>query len=393
MFNKNDLQLVMSGVRCAVWVGLVSCLLLAGPAGLHAAEADQPTGQTETQPAAQTGQPQPWKPEAPVVKKFDWIQLNSGEWLKGELKRLYDKKLEFDSDELGLLELDWNDVKQVRGQRPFSVYFDERVTAEGLMLVTDEKVYVTIEGDRQEFERAQLVSFGPGATREIDYWSGKITFGATLTRGNTEQTQWSSEADIKRRTSNTRLTIDWLGNFTEADGEQTVDNQRLNFSYDVFMAREYYLRPIFGEFFRDPFSNIRYRYTVGTALGYHIIDTPKTEWDVTVGPAYQETRFESVEAGENETESTPALVGETRFDTELTRTLDFDFRYNFQIVNEASGTYTHTFNAKLSTELTRWLDLDLSFVWNRIQDPQPAEDGTVPKQDDFFYIIGLGIEF
>ncbi|MGB6288849.1 MAG: hypothetical protein WBF36_01825, partial [Desulfobulbales bacterium] len=32
----------------------------------------------------------------PPDDKFDWIQLTSGEWLKGELKFLYDFQVEFD---------------------------------------------------------------------------------------------------------------------------------------------------------------------------------------------------------------------------------------------------------------------------------------------------------
>ena len=35
----------------------------------------------------------------PPDDKFDWLQLNSGEWLKGEFKVLYDYEVEFDSDE------------------------------------------------------------------------------------------------------------------------------------------------------------------------------------------------------------------------------------------------------------------------------------------------------
>jgi hypothetical protein len=49
--------------------------------------------------------------------------------------------------------------------------------------------------------------------------------------------------------------------------------------------------------------------------------------------------------------------------------------------------------AAFETELTRWLDFDVSFVWDRIQDPQPNSDGTKPEQDDFYLIVGLGIEF
>jgi hypothetical protein len=39
-----------------------------------------------------------WTPPPP--DDFDWIQLNSGEWLKGEFKALYDEKVEFDSEEV-----------------------------------------------------------------------------------------------------------------------------------------------------------------------------------------------------------------------------------------------------------------------------------------------------
>jgi hypothetical protein len=51
----------------------------------------------------------------PRDEKYDWIQLKSGEWLKGNLNVLYNFSLEFDSDELGLLTLDLDDIKQIRG--------------------------------------------------------------------------------------------------------------------------------------------------------------------------------------------------------------------------------------------------------------------------------------
>jgi hypothetical protein len=67
--------------------------------------------------------------------------------------------------------------------------------------------------------------------------------------------------------------------------------------------------------------------------------------------------------------------------------------YNFQIVNEASGSYTHHLITSLETELTGWLDFDISFVWDRIQNPTPAADGTMPNKNDLQLIFSLGIEF
>ena len=148
-----------------------------------------------------------------------------------------------------------------------------------------------------------------------------------MTSGNTNQTQWNAIAKINRRTSSTRFITDYLGNFTKTEGVETINNQRLNTYFDVFRTREYFIRPIFGEYYKDPFKNIKDRITGGTGIGYHIMDTPKTSWDVFTGPAYQRTRFESVQAGQNSSESTPGFVAGTFFNTELTKTVDFDFSY------------------------------------------------------------------
>lgn len=98
-----------------------------------------------------------WGPPSALPEKFDWIQLTSGEWLKGDLKVLYDKKLEFDSDELDLLELDWEDVKQVRGHKLHSVRFEgPPVVVVGILKIIDDKVFVTTEEKVLEFDRSRL---------------------------------------------------------------------------------------------------------------------------------------------------------------------------------------------------------------------------------------------
>jgi hypothetical protein len=375
------------------WVCAMSCCFLVFNTNDPAAQQNDPAVKSETETKDEKMHRQPWDPPPPPPDEFDWIQLKSGEWLKGELKVLYQKKLEFDSEELELLEFDWEDVKQVRGHRIFSVRLEGPIIIEGLLHVTEDKVFLTVGEERQEFERGQLLAIAPGAPREIDYWSAELTFGLNFSSGNTRQTQYSSIANIKRRTSATRFVTDYLGNFTKTEGVETINNQRIQSYFDVFKTRKFFLRPFFGEYYRDPFKNIDNRITVGAGMGYHIVDTSKTEWDVAGGPAYQRTRFDSIQVGQDSSESTAAFVAGTYFNTELTRTVDFNFRYDLQLVSEESGTYTHHLVTGLETELTGWLDFDVSFVWDRTQDPQPNADCTVPKKDDFYLIFGLGFEF
>jgi hypothetical protein len=294
---------------------------------------------------------------------------------------------------LDLLEFDWEDVKQVRGHRVFDVRLVGPITEYGLLRVTEDKVFVTVGEEEREYERKDLIAIAPRGKREIDYWSAKLTLGLDFTRGNTNQTQYSAIANAKRRTSATRFVLDYLGNFARVEGVETINNQRVSSFFDVFKTRKFFYRPFFGEYYRDPFRNIDHRITIGAGVGYHIIDTAKTEWDVSGGPAYQTTQFLSVGAGEDSSESTPALVVGTHYETELTSTVDFDFDYRLNIMNEVSGRYTHHMVAAFETELLKWLDFDISLVWDRTQLPQAAADGTVPLKDDFFIIFGLGLDF
>jgi len=333
-----------------------------------------------------------WAPSSALPENFDWIQLTSGEWLKGDLKVLYDDKLEFDSDELDLLELDWEDVKQVRGHQLHSVRFEGPMTVIGILKVVDDKVFITTEEKILEFDRSRLISVAYGEPEEIGYWSAKISFGLDVREGNSDQINYSTSAYVKRRTSASRFFIDYLGIYNETERIETANSQRVSSYYDVFKTRKFFWRPVFGEYFRDPFTNIEYRVTVGTGIGYHIIDTSKTEWDITPGIAYQYTQNVSGEAEQDTSNSSPALVVGTKYDTEFTKNIDFNAIYRFYIVNQESGKYTHHAVATLEIELTRKFDLDLSFVWDRIQDPKREADGQMPEQDDFYLFIGIGFE-
>ena len=100
----------------------------------------------------------------PPDDKFDWIQLTSGEWLKGELKFIYDFQVEFDSDKLDLLTFDLEDVKQIRTHKPHSISIedskisDDPIIVEGVVTLIDNKVIMT-EGDKtREFKRSQIIS-------------------------------------------------------------------------------------------------------------------------------------------------------------------------------------------------------------------------------------------
>jgi putative salt-induced outer membrane protein YdiY len=350
-------------------------------------------GITPTSLAQQPPNPQATQ-KITLTDGFDWIELTSGEWLKGDLKALYNRKLEFDSDKLDLLSLDWEDIRQVITHRPHMMLTEDRVQYfGGLRINNDEVEVIDVNGTSRKFHRDDLVSIVEGSPKEWDYWSFKLGLGATFQRGNTEQTDVNISARIRRRTAANRFSLDYMGQSTVIDNAETANNHRANSFFDVFASRRFFVRPIFTEYYRDRFQNVAHRITLGAGAGYTLIDTPRSEWNLYGGPAFQYTKFASVITGDSSEAKTPAFIAGSVYDTELNSWIDLYSKYDLTIANQRSGTYTHHFQTGLEIELTDILDLDLSVVWDHIQSPQQRDDGTVPEKNDIRLIAGISLDF
>ncbi|MDH3818897.1 MAG: hypothetical protein OES21_09795, partial [Myxococcales bacterium] len=111
---------------------------------------------------------------------FDWVRMVSGEWLKGEMKRMRDDNLEFDSDKLDMLNIDFADVTHVHSPVVNTYVFDDRISATGRAVITPEKIIVETDEGTKTFPRSELESIVAGGEREKDWWSMKLRFGLTL---------------------------------------------------------------------------------------------------------------------------------------------------------------------------------------------------------------------
>ncbi|MCW5554579.1 MAG: DUF481 domain-containing protein [Verrucomicrobiae bacterium] len=328
----------------------------------------------------------------PPADTFDWIQLKSGEWLRGRVKGMQDRELDFDSEELDDLAFDWKDIRQVRASRTLDVLFVDGEKASGPVVITPDQV--TVSGTTPQVRpRGQLQSLTPGGAKEWNLWSGKGSLGLTLRSGNTEQVEYSAQARLQRRTPATRFSLDYIGNISSVDGVESANNNRVNSEFDLWLSRRFYLILPFAEYYKDPFQNLSHRVTGGVGVGYDLIDRPNLEWTITTGPAFQKAWFESAQPGEPTEKITGALVFGSRLDWDITRRIELILEYRGQYTSKEVGETTHHSVATLSLELTKRFDLDVSLIWDRIAQPKVGSDGVQPKQDDFRLVLGLGVDF
>jgi len=337
----------------------------------------------------------PWQPKAPegLPTDFDWIRLPSDEWLKGKILSMYDGKLEFDSDELGVHTFDFGDIKEIRTSRVVQVGLADKKPVTGRLVLADKAARVVGETGETAFDRSEILTIVVGAKREIDYWSGYANLGGTIRSGNSDQIDYTARLGTVRRSVRDRTGIDYIGNITRINDADTSNNHRVTLGWDRFLTKRMFLNLIGLEWYRDPFQNVANRWTVTAGLGYELVDTARTTWSVTAGPAWQSTDWKSVPAGEDDSASSVALRVGTRFDHEFTGSIDYYTYYNAFFTDEASGSYTHHFDMGLKIELTGDLNVNASWVWDYVQDPRALEDGSFPKKDDTRLVFGLGWSF
>jgi hypothetical protein len=359
-----------------------------------------PPGQTTNAPAAAVSATTlpatnalSWKPPGVGTDGADWVQLKSGEWLRGELKYVQNKDVEFDSDEMDQQTLSLKDVRMLFPAHRMFTQFENQKPAYGRVVISNDVVMVD-SAEPLALHRNMLIGITPGGGKSgIRNWSGDATLGLSMQSGNTRQTTITTSAELARRTPNTQLLLDYLGNYSEANGIQNANNIRVNGTYDIRLDKDWFVRPAQLEYYHDPLANISYRLTGGVGAGYYIFDRTGLEWKVSAGPSYQYTKFSTVETNKSDTASAPAAILQSYFKTDITSRLTFIQSWQSTFTKEEAGRYTHHTVSTLEFEIKRHLNLDVSFVWDYLENPQPKSDGIVPQKSDTYLTVGFGVRF
>ena len=325
------------------------------------------------------------------IQTRDWIKLNSGEWVAGEIIVLYQDTLEFDSDKLNTLFLDWDDIAEIHGASLLQLRLKDDAIMLGKLLMEDNEI--RMDYISTGYMKDDVLGIMAGVDKEENYWTAKVSFGTNIVTGNSNQLDFDTSIHLKRRTIDNRLTINYLDSFSRVNDDTTIDTSRLTLSWDHFITRNIFWQPVVFEAFSDPLLNIERRVTIGMGIGYSLFDTGKFSWDVSGGPAYEQIHYGTVEEGKNTQESSGSLVFGTTIGYEFNQKIDLVYQYSGSLQQEELGSYKHHMRFGIEIELSDRLDLDISTQWDRVGTPQPDAEGNTPKSDDWRFIIGIGYSF
>ena len=334
-----------------------------------------------------------WEDLSPTPVKYDWVKTKSGEWFKGEIKGLFDDKLEFDSDEIGLYTFKLKDVVEIKSYHIISLNIENLASFPGILRMKGDKITIIQGENSYEFDKKDVISFAPDGEGEANFWSGKASLSFDFRSGNTNQYDYVAKVNIKRNTASTRLTLDYLGRITQKNSEESANDHRLSQKYDRYLSRSFFWTPIFSEFYTDIYKNIEHQVTLGMGVGYTMIDTKRTTWSISGGPAFLYTQYDTVVAGADIANYAPAAEMSTKYELELNNITDITYNYKFTLTKKHAGLYKHHMVLTFENDISSWLDIDITSIWDYIHSPEKERNGTIPKQNDFQLLLGLGIEF
>jgi hypothetical protein len=334
-----------------------------------------------------------WQPPEPAAGDRDWLKLKSGEWVWGDLKSLRDKNLEFDSEELDLLKLDFDDVAEFRSARILTYRFEEAGVFSGTAMIRGGIVKIQTSTGVQELPREDLILVLEGSQREIDFWSFKASLGFVGRSGNSDQADFNTTVKIRRQSPRLRWENNYIGNFGEVNGEENINNHDFSSTLDMLLRSGFFVTPAAVNLFHDRFQNIDLRTTVAAGFGYFIMRDGAADWSVGLGAGYVNTQFRSVQEGESDTDETFSLIPGTSLEWDITGNIEMDFNYRLQLAIPETRNSFHHAAGTISIDI--WgdvLDLDFSLTWDRVESPRADADGNIPKRDDFRTTVGIGVD-
>lgn len=323
---------------------------------------------------------------------YDWMRLTSGEWLKGNLKRMREEEIEFDSDKLNIVKFDWEKVDQLHSPQLNTYVFEDKVDLVGRAVITKDTVLVETADGVQEYPRSDLLSIIQGTGRERDWWSMRLGAGFSANAGNTNQGSLNAYFEVARADYRTRSRAHYEGTVGYANGEENVHRHIGTLEILLFLSHRWYFTPAAAQLLNDRFQNIHFRATPGAGVGVHVFKTKRWEWDLDAGLGYQYLDVLSPAAGRKNPQNDGFASAGTWAELEFYKDVKLEIEWRTNFVYTTIGNTNHTGRARFSVEITDIFDFETSFLFLRTEDPAPRADGTVPSKNDYQIIVSVALE-
>jgi putative salt-induced outer membrane protein len=224
-------------------------------------------------------------------------------------------------------------------------------------------------------------------------WRGLAGAAYSATSGNSSTSNLLLNLDMARQTERDKISASAMANrgSGKVDGVKTTTANKwgLNGQYDYNLSPHLY---VFGKLGleSDKIIDLSLRRTLGTGLGYKVVNEPNTTFDVFAGLANTHSKYKTTQTIDNATGTSfttnSALLGEESTH-KLTDTVFFKQRVElYPRINGDGGTLAKS-TANLGVSLNSTISLNVGLTHNYNSAP-----ATGLKKNDLSLFTGLSVK-
>src|SRR5215471_21710966 len=239
--------------------------------------------------------------------RADQVTLKNGDRLTGTILKTDDDKktLEIKTEFAGDVTVQWEAVTGIVSSQPLHLTLSDGRVIVGTVTTTDGKMEVatkdagavpaeraSIKAVRNDAEQAEHDRLQHPGLR--DYWSGLFDLGLSITEGNSATSALSIAGKAARVVPKNKLAL----YYTQVYAKDSKEDPALTTANAIHagIRGEYNLKPkiyvfAFTDFDSDQLQNLDLRNVLGGGLGYHLIHSKATQFDVFGGASFNQEYF------------------------------------------------------------------------------------------------------
>lgn len=215
-------------------------------------------------------------------------------------------------------------------------------------------------------------------------WTGNAGLGLSLNRGNTSTTNFNVSGEATRDPKTGKVwKFKGLYLRGETDGELTVDRLLLEGRYEFTLSKRTYAFAQ-AQFLEDEFKQIDYLFAPSAGLGYKLVETPKTTFNVDGGVGAKFEKNPGFEQRNN-----VVITSSDKFEYKLSPTASVTQGFNALWQANEFGDALYTFTAGIAAALTTRTQLKVELLDTYATRPPNVE----VKKNDVALLMAVVYKF
>ena len=315
--------------------------------------------------------------------KTDVVTLYNGDRITGEIKHLYGGLLNFKTDSMGTVKIEWQEIANVSSE-----YFYEVRTSDGERFFGSVdsagrpgQLRVFLEGGTEDLEWLEVVELRPVEESVIGRLDVYLAGGYSYTKASGVG-QVSFTSNVSYEDEYTRTALNGRTIITDTN-EETTSSNRYDLNRAVWKNRAKYFRLLGAGYEDNDELGLEHRINVGAGLGRYFLDTHKTRLLASSG--LQVITEKSADSGE---EQDVEMFISTDYAAWRFNTPELDLGLSFDLYPSLSdsGRVRSDLDIRLRWEIVEDLFLDLT-AWSSTDNKAESD-----REIDYGVTTGIGWE-